>query len=207
VTIDDQNETREEPVPPHETTVSPVEVSVAIPRYFGMTPPTLLFGMATATLAVAIVLAILAHWLAALVLAVAVLVEVALFLGVARRKPDTVVARYSARAIQHACERAAWLVQSTSMRTEAGRRLAPLRRDLLELDERRERRLRDLGAAVYGSDDESATLIADELKSIDGDKRLKEAEMERIAETVRERLKKGRLGVQPTLIKRPDDQE
>jgi hypothetical protein len=207
VTIDDQNETRGEPVPPHETTVAPVEVSVAVPRYFGMTPPTLLFGMATATLAVAIVLAILAHWLAALVLAVAVLVEVALFLGVARRKPDTVVARYSARAIQHARERAAWLVQSTSMRTEAGRRLAPLRRDLLELDERRERRLRDLGAAVYGSDDESAKLIADELKSIDGDKRLKEAEMERIAETVRERLEKGRLGVQPTLIKRPDDQE
>jgi hypothetical protein len=205
--MDDQNETREEHVPPHETTPSPVDVSVAMPRYFGITPPTLLFGMATATLAIAIVLAVLAHWLAALVLAVAVLVEVALFLGVARRKPDTVVARYSARAVQHARERAAWLVQSTSMRTEAGRRLAPLRRDLLELGERRERRLRDLGAAVHESDDESAKLVTDELKRIDDEKRLKEAEMSAIAETVHERLAEGRLRVQPTLIKRPEDQE
>ena len=89
MTQDDENVTQAQPLPPHETTASPVEVSVAMPRYFGITPPTLLFGIATATLAIAITLAILSHWVAALVLAALVLVELALFLGLARRKPDT----------------------------------------------------------------------------------------------------------------------
>ena len=94
--MDEQNVTKAEHVPPHETTASPVDVNVAMPRYFGITPPTLLFGIASATLAVAIVLAVLAHWVAALVLAASVLVEIAIFLGVASRKPDTAVARASA---------------------------------------------------------------------------------------------------------------
>jgi hypothetical protein len=207
VTNDDQNVTQSEQVPPHETTASPVEVSVAMPRYFGIAPPTLLFGIATATLAVAIVLAVLAHWLAALVLAVAVLLEIVLFLGVARRKPDTVVARVSAGAIQRARERAAWLVQATSVRTEVGRMLMPLRRELLELGERRERRLRDLGAAVYEGDDEAAKRLTDELTRLDEERRQKEAKMASIADSAQERLEKGRLHVQPTVIKRPEDRE
>ena len=50
MTQDGENVTQAQPLPPHETTASPVEVSVAMPRYFGITPPTLLFGIATATL-------------------------------------------------------------------------------------------------------------------------------------------------------------
>ena len=66
----DKDETKVEAVPPHETTAAPVNISVAEPHYFGVTPPVLLFGTATATLAVAVALAILTHWLAALILAV-----------------------------------------------------------------------------------------------------------------------------------------
>jgi len=207
MTTDDQTVTHAEPVPPHETTASPVDVSVAMPRYFGVTPPTLLFGVATATLAVAIVLAILAHWLAALVLAAAVLLEIPIFLGVASRKPDTAVARASSRMVVRARERAAWLVQSTGVRTEAGRLLAPLRRELLELGERRERQLRDLGAAVYDRDDEAVKRVTDELKRLDEQKREKEAQIAAIADSAQKRLEQGRLRVQPTIIKRPDDQE
>jgi len=205
--MDDESVTREEQVPPHETSASPVDVSVAMPRYFGITPPTFLFGIATATLTVAVVLAILAHWLAALVLAAAVLVEIALFLGVARRKPDTVVATASIRAMQRARERAAWLLQATSVRTEAGRMLTPLRRELLELGERRERQLRELGTAVYEGDDEAAKLLKDELERLDEERRQKEGEMRAIEEAAQQRLEKGRLHVQPTVIKRPEDDE
>ena len=42
------------------------------------------------------------------------------------------------------------------MRTEAGRRITALRRELLELTERRERGLRELGGAVYEGDEEAA---------------------------------------------------
>jgi len=207
MTEDDRNVTQAEHVPPHETTASPVDVSVAMPRYFGVTPPTLLFGVATATLAVAIVLAILAHWLAALVLAAAVLLEIPLFLGVARRKPDTAVARASVRTVLRARERAAWLVQAASVRTEAGRLLTPLRRELLELGERRERQLRDLGAAVYEGDDEAAKRVTEELTRLDEAKRQKESQIAAIADSAQERLQQGRLRVQPTIIKRADDQE
>jgi hypothetical protein len=207
VTIDDQSVTREEQIPPHETSASPVDVTVAVPRYFGITPPTLLFGIATATLAIAVVLAILAHWVAALVLAAAVLVEIALFLGVARRKPDTVVATVSVRAMARARERAAWLVQATSVRTEAGRRLTPLRRELLELGEQRERQLRELGAAVYAGDEDAAKLVTEGIKQIDQERQRREGEMREIEEAAQQRLEKGRLRVQQTVIKRPEDEQ
>jgi type IV secretory pathway VirB3-like protein len=183
-----------------------VDVSVAMPRYFGVTPPTLLFGVAAATLAVAIVLAILAHWVAALVLAAAVLLEIVLFLGVASRKPDTAVASASARTYQRARERAACVVQATTVRTEAGRKLAPLRRELLELDDRRERQLRELGAAVYAGDDEAAKQVTEELNRLDEWQRETEAKVAAIAGSAQERLEQGRLRVQPTIVKRPDEE-
>jgi type IV secretory pathway VirB3-like protein len=206
MTADDQSDTQVEEVPPHETTPSPVDVSVAMPRYFGLTPPTLLFGVAAATLVVAIVLAILAHWVAALFLAAAVPLEIVLFLGVASRKPDTAVASASARTFQRARERAAWLVQATTVRTEAGRQLAPLRRELLELDDRRERQLCELGAAVYAGDDEAAKQVTEELNRLEEQRRETQARVAAIADSAQERLEQGRLGVQPTIVKHPDEE-
>jgi len=206
VTADDQNDTQVEEIPAHETTPSPVDVSVTMPRYFGLTPPTLLFGVATATLAVAIVLAILAHWVAAIVLAAAVLLEIVLFIGVASRKPDTALASGSARTFQHARERAAWLVQATTVRTEAGRQLAPLRRELLELDEGRNEKLRELGAAVYAGDEKAAKRVTEELNRLDEQQRQTEAKAAAIADSAQERLDQGRLRVQPTVVKRPDEE-
>jgi hypothetical protein len=206
--MDDPNDvTKAEQVPPHETTASPAEVSVAMPRYFGIAPPTFLFGIATATLAIAIVLAVLAHWLAALVLAAVVLLEIALFGSVARRKPDTVVARVSVSAVRRARERAVWLVEATGVRTEAGRKLTPLRRELLELAERRERLLRDLGAAVYEGDDVAAKRLSEDIRRSDEDAKQKEEQMKAIADSAQERLQEGRVRVQPTVIRRPGEKE
>jgi type IV secretory pathway VirB3-like protein len=205
--MEDQDETKAEQVPPHETTASPIEVTTAMPRYFGVTPPTFLFGVATATLAIAIVLAVLAHWVAALVLAAVVLLEIALFASVARRKPDTAVARVSVSAVRRARERAVWLVEATGVRTEAGRKLTPLRRELLELAEQRDRVLRDLGAAVYEGDEEAAKRLSEELRRSDEAAKQKEEQMRAIAESAQERLQEGRVRVQPTVIRRPGDEE
>ena len=204
---DDENVTQAERVPPHETTASPVEVSVAMPRYFGVTPPTLLFGVATATLAFAIMFAIFAHWVVALVLAATVLFQIAIFAGVARRKPDTVITKVSLTAIQRARERASWLVHATSVRTETGRALAPLRRELIELGERRERLLRDLGAAVYGNDDEAASNLTSELEALHEERERNEQEMRAIEEEAQERLHKAHLHVQPTVVKPPEESD
>jgi len=203
VTRDDENITEAQPLPPHETTASPVEVSVVMPRYFGITPPTLLFGIATATLAIAITLAILARWVAALVLAALVLVELALFVGLARRKPDTAVAKASVRAIDRARERAAYVVRATTVRTEAARRLTRLRHELLELDTRRDRELRELGAAVHGGDEKAAERVKRELEAIDSERDAREDEMRAIDEATREHLERGRMHVQATVVKPP----
>ena len=203
MTRDDENITEAQPLPPHETTASPVEVSVVMPRYFGITPPTLLFGIATATLAIAITLAILARWVAALVLAALVLVELALFVGLARRKPDTAVAKASVRAIDRARERAAYVVRATTVRTEAARRLTRLRHELLELDTRRDRELRELGAAVHAGDEEAAERVKRELEAIDSERDAREDEMRAIDEATREHLERGRMHVQATVVKPP----
>jgi hypothetical protein len=205
--MEDQDATRAEQVPPHETTASPIEVSTAMPRYFGVTPPTFLFGVATATLAIAILLATLGHWLAALVLAAVMLLEIALFGSVARRKPDTVVARVSVSAVRRARERAVWLVEAMGVRTEAGRKLTPLRRELLELAERREHLLRDFGAAVYEGDDEAAKRLSEDIRRSDEAAKQTEGQMRAIAESAQERLQEGHVRVQPTVIRRPGDKE
>lgn len=199
--------TQAQTLPAHETTASPVEVAVAMPRYFGITPPTLLFGIATATLAIAITLAILAHWIAALVLAALVLAELALFLSLARRKPDTAVAKASVRVVTRARDRAAWLVRATTVRTETGRRLTRLRYELLELDARRGRQLRDLGEAVYTGDDEGSERLKSELTALDEERRGKEDEMRAIEEAAREHLERGSLQVQSTEVNPPADDQ
>ncbi|HEX7309812.1 MAG TPA: hypothetical protein VF232_01420, partial [Gaiellaceae bacterium] len=140
-----------------------------------------------------------------IVLAAAVLLEIVLSLGVASRKPDTAVASASARTYQRARERAAWLVQATTVRTEAGRQLAPLRRELLELDDRREGQLRELGAAVYADDGEAAKQVMEELNRLDERQRETEAKVAAIADSAQEQLEQGRLRVQPTIVKRTDD--
>ena len=92
------------------------------------------------------------------------------------------------------------------MRTEVGRQLTPLRRELLELGEQRERHLRDLGAAVYDGDGEAAKRATDELSRLNEQRQQKETQIAAIAESAQERLDKGRMRVQPTVIKRPDDE-
>jgi hypothetical protein len=207
MTIPAEDETKAEPLPSHETSASPVAVSVAAPRYFGVTPPTLLFGFTTATVAVAIVLAVLEHWVAAIVLAAIGLVEAALFLGVAGRKPDSAVARASATTLVRARERVGWLVESAGVRTDASRRLKATRGELFRLAEARERHLRALGLAVYEGDDDTANRLREELARLDEQTRVGQEQLTAIAELAQERLQEGRLRVRPTVVRHAGDEE
>ncbi len=200
---EDPDATKVEEMPPHETSAAPVNVSVAMPHYFGVTPPMLLFGTATAALALAIALAMLTHWVAALILAIVSLLLLALFVGIARRRPDTTLARASATAVDRVRERTAWMVELMSVRTAAGRELARLRNELFTLSGEREARLRDLGAAVYAEDEEATQDLTNEIRRLDDAAQEKEAEMQAVADAAEERIRKGRLSVQPTLIETP----
>lgn len=196
----DEDATKVERVPPHEATASPIHASVATPRYFGVTPPMLLFALATASLALAIAFAILARWASALVLAVVSLILLALFVGVARRKPDTELARVFARALDRARERTTWMLEVVAVRSGAGRELSRLRNEIVELAAARESRLRDLGAAVYESDEVARKTLTEEIRRLDETALEKEGEMRAVAEAAQEHIQRGRLSVQPTLI-------
>ena len=198
-----EDPTAVERVPPHETTEAPATFDVAVPRYFGVTPPMLLFALAAATLAIAIALAILAHWVGAIVLALVSLALLALFIGVARRKPDTGFARTSARTVERVRERTGWMLESVAIRSETGRRVARLRQELLAAEERREALLRELGLAVYGKDAEASEKIEGELAELAAAAEAKEEEMKAILDTAQERIARGRSRVQPTVIEPP----
>jgi hypothetical protein len=198
-----EDPTAVERIPPHETTEAPPTFDVATPRYFGVTPPMLLFALATAALAIAIALAILTHWIAAIVLAVVSLALLALFIGVARRKPDTAFARGSARAVDRMRERTGWMLESVAIRSETGRRVGRLRQELLTDESRRESLLRDLGLAVYDSDEQASETIKGELEKLAAASQAKEDEMQAILDTAQERITRGRSRVQPTVIEPP----
>jgi hypothetical protein len=190
-------------VPRHETTEAPAVFDVAMPRYFGITPPMLLFALAAAALATAIVLAVLAHWLIAIVLAFVCLLLLVAFVAVAQRKPDGEIARRSARTFTRVRERAGWTVESLALRSAAGRELTRLRREAFEAQARREALLRSLGAAVYDGDAEATQKLTDELRTVDHELHELEARMHAIAEETRERIERGRSSVEPTLIEPP----
>jgi type IV secretory pathway VirB3-like protein len=194
------NTERSAALPRHEETPAPMTVSVAMPRYFGVTPPTLLFGVATAVLAVAIALAILGHWIAALLLALVGIGLLLLFVGAAKQKPDTALARASARRLERARDRAGWLVESFAVRSDADRRTRGLRHELLLIEEERGRKVRELGDAVYRDDKKATASLKDELRRLDESARAKEAEVTEIATAAQKRLEAARLSSQATMI-------
>jgi hypothetical protein len=196
----DEDATKIEQVPPYETTASPMQMSQAQPHYFGVTPPMLLFAVATTSLALAIALALLAHWVAALLLAVLSLLLLALFVGTARRKPDTELARVSARTIDRARERTAWMLEVAAVRSGTGRELSRLRHEIVQLGAVREGRFRDLGVAVYSGDDAATQMVTDEIRLLDMAAKEREGQMVATIEAAQDHLQRGRLSVQPTMI-------
>jgi len=92
-------DTKEIEVPPHETGALPVQYARVEPRYYGITPTTLVLVLAAVALSVAIVLFAIGHWPFGLIALGASLLLVLVFLEGARRKPDGVVARSTADAL------------------------------------------------------------------------------------------------------------
>ncbi len=95
---DPANETRRVPLPPSETGPVPVAVKHAEPRWFGVPPPLLLLGLTVGSFLIAIVLFAGGSWPAGLVLLGLSALFAALFLEVARRRPDSTLTQASSSA-------------------------------------------------------------------------------------------------------------
>lgn len=185
-------------LPPGETGIVPVQYAHAEPRYYGITPTTLVLFLGAVTLTLAVALFALGHWPFGLIALGASVLLVLVFLEAARRKPDSAVARSTADALDGFRTRAGVAADSVATRGRAARRLLALRRELQRMGLLRARLLFDLGDAVYRGDDQTTESAREQVKELDELAALREAEMEAVVAQTQERLERRRLEVQPT---------
>jgi len=198
-------ETKEMELPPDETGRVPVQYVQAEPRYYGITPTTLVLVLGGVALTLAVVLFALGHWPFGLIaLGVSVLL-VLIFLETARRKPDGAVARSTADALDGFRARAGVAAGSLVTRGRAARRLLVLRRELQRMGQLRARLLFELGDAVYRGDDQATERARGQVRELDELAALRGAEMEAVVARTQERLEQRRLEVQATeMVELPD---
>jgi hypothetical protein len=192
-------------VPPDETGRVPVHYDRAEPRYYGVTPATLLLVLAGVALTLAVVLLATGRWPLGLILLGASVLLVLLFLEAVRRRPTGPVARSTAEALDAFRARAGVAADSLATRGRAARRVITLRRELQRMAVVRAQLLFELGDAVYRGDEQATETAREQVKELDELAAQREAEMEAVVARAQERLQRRRLEIQPTEIELPEE--
>ena len=197
-------ETAVQELPPEETGPVPVEVTTAEPRFFGVTPPSAVLALAAASLALAIVLLVTGHYIIGGALLGVALLLLLFFASLARRLPDTPIARFSSSAVNAVRARAGFAVETLTVHSSARMELFRLRRELVELFGQRAECARALGEAVYADDPDATETARAKMADLDGLITAKEEQMQQTAEGAMERIERAQLEVQPTMIEAPE---
>jgi hypothetical protein len=193
-------------VPADETGRVPVHYTRAEPRYYGVTPTTLVLVLAGASLALAVVLLATGHWPVGLIVLGFSVLLVLVFLEAARRKPDGALARSTAEALDSFRARAGVAAGSLATRGKAARRVITLRRELQRMGVLRDRLLFELGDAVYRGDEQGTKTAREQVEELDELAAQREAEMQEVVAQAEERLRQRRLEVQPTeMVELPEE--
>lgn len=194
----ESGETARAELPLNETGPVPVTIERVSPRWFGLTPPTLLFGVTCAGFALGVVLLVTGHWIAGLLMLGLALLLAAAFLEVGRRKPDAAVVKASVDAVDSMRARAGFAAHALLTNSAARKQIGRRRAELARLQAEREALFRALGEAVYGGDDgaEQKARIAE----LDERGEALRAEAAQIAEQARARVQKAQLEVQATEV-------
>jgi hypothetical protein len=186
-------------VPANETGPVPVSFQRPEPHLFGVTPPHVLLGIATAAFVVAVILFATGRWpFGLIVLGVGTLL-VAAFLESVRRRPQSGVARASVDAR----ERARSGLETLRARSTAAAEARRIRSALVLIESERRSALHDLGAAAYAQNPTGETEARTRLAELDSREEGLRAELERALEEAGERIRKARLPVQETVIVPP----
>jgi type IV secretory pathway TrbD component len=202
----DAGDTSVQPLPPEETGPVPVERIRAEPRWYGVTPTTLVVVLAGVAMALAIVLFVLGKWPFGLVLLGVALLLLALFVETARRRPRGTATRASAEAVDNVKARAGAAAGSVATRGRAMTRMLALRRELRGLLQARAQLLYELGDAVYRGDDQASETARGRIEELDRSIASTEGQMHDVAQSAQRRIDERRLEVQPTeMVELPDD--
>jgi hypothetical protein len=197
----DAGETVREQLPAHETGQVPVSYQISEPRFFGVTPPFLLLGLAALLFVVAIVLFATGHWPYGLIVLGLAALLVAGFLEAARRRPANNLGHSTA----FARERAHSTVETFRARAFAAAEIRRMRRVLMQIDADRRTLLHDLGAATHFGDAEGQAAIRARLAELDGYEAHVRADLDLALEHAGERIRKAQLPVQETMMVLPGE--
>lgn len=178
----------------------PISMHDAEPRWLGLTPPSLLLGLAGLLTLVAIVFFAVGHWPYALILLGIAALLLAVFLEAARRGPQQHAA---VRASNDARERVHSRLEEWRTRSATAAETRRIRTELLLLESERKARLSDLGAAAHAHDGTAEAAARAALTELD----LREEELRgRLDEQLRdagERIRRARLQVEETMMVAP----
>jgi hypothetical protein len=198
-------ETKVMEVPPDETGRIPVHYTSAEPRYYGVTPVTLVLVLAGAALTLAVVLLATGRWPVGLIALGVSLLLLLVFVEAARRRPEGLVARSTAEALDGFRARAGVAADSLATRGRAARRLIALRGELQRMAQLRSQLLFELGDAVYRGDEQGTETAHEQVKELDELAAEREAEVEAVVAQAHERLQQRRLEIQRTeMVELPD---
>jgi hypothetical protein len=177
-----------------------VNVTRTEPRFYGVTPASLVLVLAVISAIATIALFATGHWPIALILLGLTILLVLLFTEAARRKPDGRVTRTTAEALDGFRARAGVAAESITSRGRATTHLLALRRELQRMSRVRARLLFELGDAVYRGDEEATATARARVEELDELAAQREAQMHAVIERTQERLARRRLEVQPTEV-------
>ena len=197
----DAGETMRERLPPEETGPVPVSVQRTEPRWFGVTPPNLLLGIAAIAVAAAAIVFVAGHWPYGLILLGVGSLLFAAYLEAVRRGPESPLARASVDARERA--RAQW--ETLRARQEAAADLRRIQTAIARIEPERRAALHDLGAAAYRRDDEAEAESRRHLEDLDAREAELRAELGRTHENAGERIRLARLPVQETVMVVPTE--
>jgi hypothetical protein len=197
----DAGETVRETVPPEETGPVPVSGQRAEPRWFGVTPPNLLLGVAATAVAVAAILFVTGHWPYGLILLGVGSLLFAAYLEAVRRGPDSPLARASVDARERA--RSSW--EALRARQAAAAEVRRIKSGIANLELERRAAFHDLGTAAYRHDSGAEAEARTRLERLDAREADLRAELDRAHENAGERIRRARLPVQETVITRPPE--
>jgi hypothetical protein len=182
----------------------PVDVHVTEPRYFGLGPPTFVFGAAVLLLVLGVVLVVSGDvGLGALLVLISICLVPTLLAG-ARRWPEGRVARASLTTADRLRDEADVAVESISTWSRASRGVVHLRREQFTLRRERDGKIKELGQSVF-EDDGRADELKAAAKELDERIAANERELARTVAGARRRVRRERATIVSTEVMRPDE--
>lgn len=194
-------ETVRESLPPEETGPVPVSVQRTEPRWFGVTPPNLLLGIAATAVAAAAILFVTGHWPYGLILLGLGSLLFAAYLEAVRRGPESPLARASIDARERA--RSQW--ETLRARQAAVAELRRIQTAIAGLEPERRNAFHDLGTAAYRGDAEAEADARKRLENLDAREAELRAELDHTHENAGERIRLARLPVEETVMVIPTE--